>query len=280
MEDKNEIINKFIEYIKKNINKEKINHAYLIETNLDLRFEIAENFIKTLLSYNDDDIFEMQKENDLIIIDTQNQTIKTEDIENLKKSFKTKSINNKKRIYIILESEKLNESSANKLLKFLEEPEDDIIAVLLTNNKNKVINTIVSRCQIIRFFLNINVLAKYDEEYVKMLYEFVNDIETKKEKTIAYINKYDIKKLSDRNNLEQFLKNLLYIYDDILNYKINGIFNYISPTNDIIKIAESSNIETLNKKVSAINECINRQKYNPNVKLLLDKLILLMTGVE
>lgn len=280
MDDKNEITNKFAEFVAKNINKERLNHAYLIETNIEQRLSIAKTFIKYLLSYDDNDIYNMQIDNDLIVIDTQNQTIRTEDIENLKKSFKTKSINNRKRIYIILESEKLNDSSANKLLKFLEEPEEDIIAILLTDNKNKVINTIVSRCQIIRFYLNINVLEKYDVEYVNTLYEFVNDIETKKEKTIAYINKYDIKKMSDRNYLEQFLKNLLYIYDDILNYKINKNFNYITPTDNIITIAENSDILTINKKVSAINECINRQKYNPNVKLLLDKLILLMTGVE
>ena len=37
--------------------------------------------------------------------------------------------------YIIKNAERLNPSSANTILKFLEEPEDNIIAILLTNNR-------------------------------------------------------------------------------------------------------------------------------------------------
>ena len=54
-------------------------------------------------------------------------------------------------IYIIKNCEKLNSSSANCILKFLEEPEDDIIAILLTDNINMVLPTIKSRCQILNF---------------------------------------------------------------------------------------------------------------------------------
>ena len=35
------------------------------------------------------------------------------------------------------------------MLKFLEEPNEDIIAILLTTNRYKIIDTILSRCQII-----------------------------------------------------------------------------------------------------------------------------------
>ena len=56
------------------------------------------------------------------IIKTEAQSIKKEEILQLKEKFKTKSVYNSKRIYIIEEAEKLNSSSANTLLKFLEEP--------------------------------------------------------------------------------------------------------------------------------------------------------------
>lgn len=62
---------------------------------------------------------------------------------------KEKSINSGKQFYIIEYAENLNSSSANALLKFLEEPDDEIIAILVTKNINKVISTIVSRCQIV-----------------------------------------------------------------------------------------------------------------------------------
>ena len=50
---------------------------------------------------------------------------------------------------MIREAEKLNGFSANTILKFLEEPEDDIIAFLLTDNRYHVLDTILSRCQVL-----------------------------------------------------------------------------------------------------------------------------------
>ena len=47
------------------------------------------------------------------------------------------------------EADKLNMSSANTILKFLEEPEDDIVAILVANNRYAVIETILSRCQVL-----------------------------------------------------------------------------------------------------------------------------------
>ena len=67
----------------------------------------------------------------------------------LQKEFKNKSLYDNKKIYVIKEAEKLNASSANTILKFLEEPEKDIIAFLITTNRYKVIDTILSRCQIL-----------------------------------------------------------------------------------------------------------------------------------
>ena len=48
-----------------------------------------------------------------------------------------------KRIYVIKEADKMNLFASNTLLKFLEEPVDDVIAILLTTNRYKI------RCQIL-----------------------------------------------------------------------------------------------------------------------------------
>ena len=197
----------------------------------------------------------------------------------IKEKFKTKSILNSKRIYIIDGAEKLNNYAANKLLKFLEEPEEDIVAILTTENKNNVINTIVSRCIGIRFITNN--IKEFDQEYVDKLFSFIDNVEENKEKAIAFQNSYDVKELSDRNYLKEFLNNLLLIYDDVIQYKICNKVNYF-PNNieKIGKICEDNNIEDIKRKINGINECINRLKFNPNVKLLIDKLIILMSGVD
>ena len=44
----------------------------------------------------------------------------------------------------------MNDTSFNKMLKFLEEPEDNILGFYITRNKDSVANTIVSRCELIK----------------------------------------------------------------------------------------------------------------------------------
>ena len=275
-------IDKFIEKIKKYVKKDRINHAYLIESNFEDKLILAEELIKLILSFdNNISIEEIKLNNDLIIIDSDTNTIKTEEIENLKELFMTKSINSNPRIYVINGAEKLNEYASNKLLKFIEEPEENIIAILLTENKSNLLETIISRCQIIRFFINKNILSKLDDEYIDNMFNFVMNIEKNKVEAIAFQNSYDIKKLSDRKYFLDFLNNLLYIYDDVITYKINNTVNYfLSYIEKIKEMSEKNNINDLKKKINAINICINRLKYNPNTKLLIDKLILLMNGDE
>lgn len=275
-----DVINKFNLVINKYIKKDKINHAYLLETNYDNKIELAKEIVKTILSYESKvSIEDLELNGDLIVISNESNIIKTEDIELIKEKFKTKSILNSKRIYIIDGAEKLNNYAANKLLKFLEEPEEDIVAILTTENKNNVINTIVSRCIGIRFITNN--IKEFDQEYVDKLFSFIDNVEENKEKAIAFQNIYDVKELSDRNYLKEFLNNLLLIYDDVIQYKICNKVNYF-PNNieKIGKICEDNNIEDIKRKINGINECINRLKFNPNVKLLIDKLIILMSGVD
>jgi DNA polymerase-3 subunit delta' len=56
-----------------------------------------------------------------------------------------------KRIFIINDAEKMNDSSANALLKTLEEPPATTYLILITSRPNALLQTIRSRCQMIRF---------------------------------------------------------------------------------------------------------------------------------
>lgn len=57
----------------------------------------------------------------------------------------------KARVFLIDDADKLNESSANALLKVLEEPPHTSFIVLLTSRPGILLPTIRSRCQMIRF---------------------------------------------------------------------------------------------------------------------------------
>jgi DNA polymerase III subunit delta' len=56
-----------------------------------------------------------------------------------------------RRVFVIEDVETMNEQAANRMLKTLEEPPDFVHLLLLTNRREDVLATIVSRCQPVRF---------------------------------------------------------------------------------------------------------------------------------
>ena len=78
------------------------------------------------------------------------EIIKIAQIRNIKTFLSQKSINSEKKIVLIIDAHLLNEAASNCLLKTLEEPSNGII-ILLTSKLNLLLDTIISRCQIVRF---------------------------------------------------------------------------------------------------------------------------------
>ncbi len=78
------------------------------------------------------------------------EIIKIGQIRNIKTFLSQKSINSEKKIVLIIDAHLLNEAASNCLLKTLEEPSNGIF-ILLTSKLNLLLDTIISRCQIVRF---------------------------------------------------------------------------------------------------------------------------------
>ena len=78
------------------------------------------------------------------------EIIKISQIRNIKNFLGRKSINSEKKIILIINAHLLNEAASNCLLKTLEEPSNGIF-ILLTSKLNLLLDTITSRCQLIRF---------------------------------------------------------------------------------------------------------------------------------
>ena len=62
-----------------------------------------------------------------------------------------KKIYNEYKIYIINQAESMTIEAQNALLKTLEEPPEYAIIILITSNKESLLDTIKSRCEIIKF---------------------------------------------------------------------------------------------------------------------------------
>jgi len=83
-------------------------------------------------------------------LQSKSEIIKIAQIRNIKTFLSQKSINSEKKIVLIIDAHLLNEAASNCLLKTLEEPSNGIF-ILLTSKLNLLLDTIISRCQIVRF---------------------------------------------------------------------------------------------------------------------------------
>jgi DNA polymerase-3 subunit delta' len=83
-------------------------------------------------------------------IQSGSEIIKIAQIRNIKTFLSQQSINSEKKIVLIIDAHLLNEAASNCLLKTLEEPSNGIF-ILLTSKLNLLLETIISRCQIVRF---------------------------------------------------------------------------------------------------------------------------------
>ncbi|MER2089358.1 MAG: DNA polymerase III subunit delta' [Sporosarcina sp.] len=79
------------------------------------------------------------------------QDIKKEQMSKLVYSMTKKGYESGRKIYIISRADRMNVAAANTLLKFLEEPEGDVTAILLTDSYQSILPTIQSRCQRVSF---------------------------------------------------------------------------------------------------------------------------------
>lgn len=149
--------------LKKSLEHDKVAHAYLLvgqneKYNLDIAFLLAQSIIE------DKNDFACQicntckniKDNnyaDLIYIDGSKESIKKTDIIELQEKLLTKGVlNSGKKIYIINTVENTSSAALNSMLKLLEEPHPSIYAILITQNETNVLDTIVSRCQLIKTY--------------------------------------------------------------------------------------------------------------------------------
>lgn len=89
---------------------------------------------------------------DLLYYDGALQSIKKDDILHIRSQFsKTPLEARGKKIFILNRVENTTAEALNSLLKFLEEPTNDVTAILLVESMDKLLPTIVSRCQVIKF---------------------------------------------------------------------------------------------------------------------------------
>ena len=260
---------KFYKQIKEALNKGFLSHSYLIES-VNLRDEQVNKyirfFVKTIYDNYYDDNISISKEKifhlvdnlefpDYIEIRPVNNVIKKEQLLRVRDDFSNKSLYNTKKIYTVYNADKMNVNSSNTILKFLEEPNDDVIAIFVTNNQYNVLDTIRSRCQIISLQYE-DVPHQYSEDLIN----FFEDIKLRKNNNLLLkFNSYNNNLFKDKNMAISTITDTLNYYKEMLNKNMNGDLEDLKETMMIVSILE---------------EELKKLKYNVNIKLWLDSLLL------
>lgn len=213
--------NVYLKYINTILKENKLSHAYLFSgSNENMINNNILMFVKSLFCINNknreyyccdkcDKCLQINKNNyiDFYIVDAE-KSIKKEDILNLKEELNLKPIYSKK-IYWIKNIENITSQAANSLLKTLEEPEDDIVAILSTKNINSVLDTIISRCQIIKLPNTEEKIVENDKhsEIKKYTLEFIEKYVNNKNLSLIYLTD----KISQKDDILIFFNEMLNI---------------------------------------------------------------------
>ena len=133
-------------YLSNSIKSNMISHAYMFEGPRGVgKNTMARELATTLLEM--ENLFNSP---DYIEITPDGNSIKIAQIRKLQSDILVKPYKSYK-IYVIDEAQKMTVEAQNALLKTLEEPPKYAIIILITNNKESLLDTIKSRCEIIKF---------------------------------------------------------------------------------------------------------------------------------
>lgn len=293
---------------------DKLSHAYLFDTNnYDKAMDFVLAFVKVIVCenhYSNDSFCDSIKcslckriddgnYSEIRIIESNSSVIKKEQLLELQSDFSMSSIEGKYRIYIIKDCDKMNKQASNSLLKFLEEPVEGVIAILMTNNINRLLSTIISRCQLIRLdnslvfskdstldnlaFVCCNGnkdIIEFREnvknfDILNCVIGFIDYFEDNGLDILLYMKKmwYNMVQTREENILA--FKMIIYFYYDVLKCKINGSnFLFCEHMKYVDKVADLNSIENIVNKIDVFQYGYDMLIGNLNVNLLLDDILI------
>ena len=276
---------RFINYLDNNM----FSHAYLFEVdNYDKDYKFVLEFVKLLFCKNNKfnelncdkcnicSLIDEEKFPDLYIIRAEGNEIKKEQLLNLEKEFSNTSIVSDKKVYIILEADKMNNYASNSILKFLEEPNENIIGILVTKNKYRLLPTIISRC--LYFNIREDQNYKFDNEYYL---DFIKKLVNPEDLFVYYdeINNYFYEEVEseedeDKKTRRTYNKKKIFDFFNNLNIYLLDYYNGNVSNEELDKIDKDNLLSYIN----IIQDGLFDLEYNLNYKLWFDSLFSKLIG--
>jgi len=141
---------KIVQFFRKSIEIDRLAQTYLFYGQKSLgKATLAEKFAEKLLGG------EAAKAADLFKVELEDgkKNITIEQVREWRRFLQLKAFHQGYKVGIIYEAEKLNSESGNALLKIIEEPAPKTVIILITSSWDRILPTIISRSQLIRFSL-------------------------------------------------------------------------------------------------------------------------------
>lgn len=150
-----------VERMSRSVKNRSISHAYLLEGDRTIdKLGLAESFIKAILCKEGDGDscdscptcrkISHGNHEDVIYVEVDGSSIKDEAIEELQSRIKKKPYESNRNIVIIKDADTMTLRAQNRLLKTLEEPNPGTVMILLSENTENLVQTILSRCVIFK----------------------------------------------------------------------------------------------------------------------------------
>lgn len=243
-----------------------------------------------------------------------NPIIGVEESRQIMKKLSLKSFSDKYKIMIIWLPERMNAQAANKMLKLLEEPPEKTIFLLLCDNTEQILPTILSRTQIIsvppiqidkieRYLSKYHGVSKDVAESIAALsqgnvVEAINTVQGdqdyqlyfqlfKKLMRAAYTaNPIELMDVSDevaglnREKQKNFLKYGLHIFREsiMMNYLKGELMNLKNEEYEFLqKFARFINNQNISQLTEEFNTAFYHIDRNANAKILFSDLVIKLT---
>ena len=263
-------------------------HAFLLSTNnIDKALNDVLDIVKKVNCLGDGNdscnvctTIDSSTNPDVIVVRAEGKEIKKDQILNIISSFSTKPSISKYSTYIICNADKMNDFSANKMLKFLEEPEGNIVGFFITDKLNGIIPTIRSRCEIYNYhFGNNSILDLLDinEEEYALAYDLALKLTIRLNDEPKYSLMADSKTISkrERDEIDLLFKLIKKFY--VLKYEniqLN-MYNDLEYVENILDSITTTDLSIIVKRIKILDNIINEMNIYVNRDLIVNQFFIL-----
>jgi DNA polymerase-3 subunit delta' len=126
-------------------------HAYLLAGPRGAGMDGAANAFAARLLDTTPERIAAEAHPDVVVVEPEGAEIRIEQVRALRADLHLRPFAGERRVYVVRDAHALGRDAANALLKSLEEPPEYAVFVLVSSDRGRLLPTIESRCQVVRF---------------------------------------------------------------------------------------------------------------------------------